>query len=77
VANLKKQSQFLEGQNERKDSYKKGIREIKWIGYLVKTNPISRCLIGRGLDSRLRGNDKYGIPVRRNIITLFEKTKPI
>ncbi len=31
--------------------------------------------IGRGLDSRLRGNDEYGIPARCNILTLFEKTK--
>ena len=37
--NLKKQSQFLKGQNERKVNYNKGIREIYWIGHLVKTNP--------------------------------------
>ena len=36
-----------------------------------------KCQIGRGLDSRLRGNDKYGIPARWKILTPFEKTKPI
>jgi len=37
---LKKQTQFSEGQNERKTIYNKGIREIYWIEHLVKTNPI-------------------------------------
>jgi len=37
--NLKKQTQFIKGQNERKVNYDKGIREIYWIGRLVKTKP--------------------------------------
>ena len=37
---MKKQTQFAKGQNERKTSDNKGIREINWIGHLVKTNPI-------------------------------------
>jgi len=40
VVKLKKQSQFAKGQNGRKVNYNKGIREIYWIGHLVKTNPI-------------------------------------
>ena len=70
----------MSGQNERKFNYNKRIREIYWIGHLVKTNPNKanyKCRIGRRVDSRLRGNDKYGIPSRRKILTLFEKTKPI
>jgi len=27
--------------------------------YKANSKPISKCWIGRGLDSRLRGNDKY------------------
>ena len=66
--NLKKQSQLSKGQNEHKVNYNKEIQKIQWIGHLVKTNPIqsqtkpiSRYRTGRDLDSRLRGNDKYGI----------------
>jgi hypothetical protein len=47
---------------------------------LEKTKPNIanfKCRIGRGLDSRFRGNDKYGIPARRKILIPFEKTKPI
>jgi len=36
---LKKQSQFLKGLNGRKINYNKVLREIYWIGHLVKTNP--------------------------------------
>ncbi len=39
--NLKKQSQFYRSRNEHKVSYNNWIREIYWIGHLVKTNPIS------------------------------------
>jgi len=46
VVNLKKQSQFLKGQNERNVNYNKGIREIYWIGHLVKTNPIQSQFAG-------------------------------
>jgi hypothetical protein len=46
VGYLKKQSQFSKRQNERKVNYNKGIREIYWIGHLVKTNPIKANLIG-------------------------------
>ena len=35
-----KQTQFMKGWNEHKVNYNKGIREIYWIGHLVKTNPI-------------------------------------
>ena len=38
--NLKKQSQFYRSGNGRKVNYNKGIRELYWIGHLVKTNPI-------------------------------------
>jgi len=37
---LKKQTQFAGVANWRKVNYNKGIREINWIGHLVKTNPI-------------------------------------
>ena len=37
---LKKQTQFVERQNERKIIYNKRIREIYWIVHLVKTKPI-------------------------------------
>jgi len=37
---LKKQTQFAAGRNGRKVNYNKGMREICWIGHLVKTNPI-------------------------------------
>jgi hypothetical protein len=37
---LKKQSQFLEGQNERKVKYRKELWSLIAIGHLVKTNPI-------------------------------------
>ena len=36
---LKKQSQFLKGQNERNTSYNKELYKINAIGHLVKTNP--------------------------------------
>jgi hypothetical protein len=36
---LKKQSQFAMESNEHKFNYNKEIREIYWIGHLVKTNP--------------------------------------
>jgi hypothetical protein len=41
---LKKQSQFLKGQNERKINYKKELWPIFAIGHLVKTNPIKANL---------------------------------
>ena len=37
---MKKQTQFIKGQNERKTIYNKKIQEIYRIGHLVKTNPI-------------------------------------
>jgi hypothetical protein len=37
---LKKQTQFLKGQNERKVNYRKELWPIFAIGHLVKTNPI-------------------------------------
>jgi len=37
---LKKQTQFPKGRNERIVNYNKRIREIYWIGHLVKTKPI-------------------------------------
>jgi len=37
---LKKQTQFSTKANELKTSYNKEIREIYWIGHLVKTKPI-------------------------------------
>jgi len=40
VVKLKKQTQFAAGRNGRKVNYNKGMREICWIGHLVKTNPI-------------------------------------
>ena len=39
-SDLKKQTQFVNGQNKCIVNYNKEIREIYWIGHLVKTNPI-------------------------------------
>jgi len=44
--NLKKQTQFPKGQNEHKANHNKEIREIYWIGHLVKTKPICRPSAG-------------------------------
>jgi len=64
---LKKQSQFLKGQNERKVNYNKGIREINWIGHLVKTNPNKANSKPIQSQSQLAPRPVLGV----------EKTKPI
>jgi len=64
--NLKKQTQFYKGQNERKTIYNKRIREIYRIGHLVKTNPIQ----SQSKPIRLAPRPALGVE------RLFEKTKP-
>ena len=70
--NLKKQTQFPKGQNEHKVNYKKGIREINWIGHLVKTKPIQSQMPAFGRKSEAR-NTKY----ETSWMDAIEKTKPI
>jgi len=65
--NLKKQTQFMKGQNERKVNYNKGIREIYWIGHLVKTNPIQ----SQTKPIYVSPQHCWGLK------NLFEKTKPM
>jgi len=65
--NLKKQTQFSKGRNERKVNYNKEIREIYWIGYLVKTNPI------QSQTKPILFSPQIYLGVERR----FEKTNPI
>jgi len=55
--NLKKQTQFQKGQNERKVNYNKEIREKYWIGHIVKTKPIQSQT--KPICLPLAGNQKY------------------
>jgi hypothetical protein len=61
---LKKQSQFLKGQNWRKVNYKKEIREIHCIGHMVKNK-------ANQTQSQLAPRPVLGIENE------VEKTKPI
>jgi len=58
---LKKQSQFSEESNERKVNYNKGIREIYWIGHLVKTKPIQSQYAGLRPEIRSKANGERRI----------------
>jgi len=51
---LKKQTQFLKGQNKHKASYNKELWRISAIGHLVKTNPI-QSQFKANLPALLRG----------------------
>ena len=62
IVYLKKQTQFLDGQNKHKVSYNKGIREIYGIGHLVKTNPILLFSVLRKESQGLRSADSVWIP---------------
>ena len=56
--NLKKQTQSYGSGNERKANYNKRIREIYWIGHLVKTKPIQSQT--KPICRALAGNPKQG-----------------
>ena len=50
---------------------------VFWLEKQTQFKPNYKRRIESRVDSRLRGNDKYGIPARWKILTLFEKTKPM
>ena len=66
---LKKQSQFSKGQNEHKVIDNKGIREIYWIGYLVKTNPNKANLptFGRKYEALSTKSETRGTGAKRKL----------
>jgi hypothetical protein len=77
---LKKQSQFPKELNERIISNNNGLCKF-WRAEAARKQSQFKAnfkgRIGRRVDSRFGGNDKYGIPARQKILTLFEKTNPI
>ena len=77
----------MKGLNERKVNYNKGIREIYWIGHLVKTNPIQSQTKPILFSPQIYLGVEKGVEKTKPILfspqiylgveRRFEKTKPI
>ena len=69
---MKKQTQFYRSENECNIIYNKEIREIYWIGYLVKTNPIqsqTKPILRKGKGKKVKGKNesKSGVSTAGNL----------